>query len=536
MAIPFTEATRTPTEQPKISTVPFLALMSTTTRSFRYQLPSKAIKGDCPACGPRHRRTLSRYVDTQTNETLPDNYGRCDRESNCGYHLSPYHKGASGLSYHDEIIAVDRIGPIPKTWFRMAGSLKRKGHVTREGVVSQLIQMEGATPDQAERVAAFIFDKPAPLLSQAKQSQPIYCIPNEVYQQSTGHYDRNQFARLLYKQLGSAADALLERFKVGTSSRWPGSCVFWYIDEQDRIRGGQIKLFGDDWHTVKYKDQHGEIRSKTSWVHSAYARRCQEKQLSYPEWLTAYLDEKNAVEKSPCLFGLPQLRTTPIDQPIAIVEAPKTAILCSHYFPDFIWMAAGAKSYLNADRLAPLKGRKIVLFPDLNAYHDLVNEKGQVNRGWLTRADELRLQGFDLTVSDYLEKLASQEDRAQGLDLADYLLSSSEDSHPYLIKPDGEKIFGEVLAVDLCDNYPADWDEPASVSFTPSRQLTNHPRAPLAFDAAEQLRRIQRIVIPPGIEEADHNPVLVDSPNRDELANILGIPPAHLPLYQLHRP
>ncbi|GAB4042281.1 hypothetical protein GCM10028774_53880 [Spirosoma jeollabukense] len=126
----------------------------------RYQLPRKAVKGDCPQCGPRHRRTLSRYVDTQTSDPLPELYGRCDRESNCGYHLSPYHKGASGLSYHDELKAMESVGPIPKTWFRMAG--KMKPYITRSGVVEQLVQMEGATPEQAEKVAAFIFDKPTP--------------------------------------------------------------------------------------------------------------------------------------------------------------------------------------------------------------------------------------------------------------------------------------------------------------------------------------------------------------------------------------
>ena len=399
--------------------------MPATTKSYRYQLPVKAIKGDCPECG--HRKSLSRYIDTQTGEPLSGQYGRCDRESNCGYYLSPYHKGASGLSYHDKVKALEGIGPIPKTWFRMAGNLKRKGYVAREGVVSQLMQMEGATPEQAEKVAAFIFDKPTlpPSRLMPKPNPAVYCIPVEVYQASIGHYECNQFAKLLRHHLGiEVADVLLKRFQIGTSSRWPGACVFWYIDEKDRKRGGQIKLFGDDWHTVKYQDAKDATRSKTSWVHSAYARRCDEQKEPYPDWLTAYLNEQNGVEKSPCLFGLPQLLNALIDQPIAIVEAPKTAVLCSHYFPDFIWMAVGGKSYLNAERLAPLKGRKIALFPDLNAYNDLINSKGQVNKGWLSKAKELQAEGFDLTVSDYLEQLATDQQRAKGFDLADFLLGS----------------------------------------------------------------------------------------------------------------
>ncbi|SFF25815.1 DUF6371 domain-containing protein [Spirosoma endophyticum] len=513
--------------------------MQAATKSFRYQLPAKAIKGDCPECGPRHRRTLSRYVDAQTSEPLPELYGRCDRESNCGYHLSPYHKGASGLSYHDELKAMEGIGPIPKTWFRMAGNLKRKGHVPRSGVIDQLVQMEGATPEQAEKVAAFIFDKPVAQQSRTKPEQLVYCIPEEVFQQSLGFYERNQLALLLKTHLGEeTATALLQRFQVGTSSRWPGACVFWYIDEQNRKRGGQIKLFGDDFHTVKYKDAQGETRSKTSWVHSALLRRYTEKQEPVPEWLSEY-EEK--AERSPCLFGLPQIQHAPIDQPVAIVEAPKTAILCTHCFPDFIWMAAGGKSYLNAERLAPLKGRKIVLFPDLNAYQDLVNEKGQVNKGWLTKGQELQAEGFDISVNDYLEKLATDEDRTKGLDLADFLLGSSSDNRARLTYADGEAIYGEVLEVDPYDSYPAAWDVSTTCECIPQlwfeKQMPTariaHPRAPLAFDAAEQLQRIRWCVIPLGIDEADYNPVLVPSQNRSEYAKILGIDSDQLPLYQL---
>ena len=509
--------------------------MPTQTKPFRYQLPRKAVKADCPECAPKHRRTLSRYVDTQTNDPLPDVYGRCDRESNCSYHLSPYHKGVSGLSYHDEIKAMEGVGPIPKTWFRMAGNLKRKGHVAKAGVVSQLMEMEGATAEQAEKVAAFVFDKPARSPNRVKAPQAVLCIPEEIYQQSLGHYDRNQFAHLLRRELGHEdADTLLSRFRIGTSSRWPGACVFWYIDEQGRKRGGQIKLFGEDWHTVKYQDAQGETRSKTSWVHSACARRYQQQNLPYPDWLTAYLDEQNAVEKSPCLFGLPQLSTTPIDQPIAVVEAPKTAVLCTHYFPDFVWMAAGGKSYLNAERLAPLKGRKIILFPDLNAYHDLINDKGVVNKGWLSKAQELRAEGFDMTVSDYLEQRATDEEREKGLDLADYLLGSSVNNRPCLVYSSGEKVFGEVLAVDPCDNYPAEWDSPASGTLTINASRIAYPTPPLSFDAAEQLRRIRWCVIPPGVEEENYFPTLTPSPNRDEFARILGVDPDQLPLYQLH--
>lgn len=200
-----------------------------------------------------------------------------------------------------------------------------------------------------------------------RQTSPLYTIPREVFTQSLGYYERNQFARLLSRHFGNTvADDLLKRFNIGTSGRWPGACVFWFIDEGQHIRGGQIKLFDETFHTVKYVIQGGQNRSRTTWVHSSFARQCDALKRPYPAWLSAYLDERNEVQKSPCLFGLPQLLSVDAQQPIAIVEAPKTAVICTPYFPDFIWMAVGSLSYLNADRLAPLRGRRIELFPDLS--------------------------------------------------------------------------------------------------------------------------------------------------------------------------
>ncbi|GAB2554312.1 DUF6371 domain-containing protein [Spirosoma areae] len=411
--------------------------MPTATKPYRYQLPKKAIKSDCPECG--HRKALSRYVDTQTGEALPDTYGRCDRESNCGYHHSPYHKGASGLSYAQEMNPRNQMTPIPKAWFRMAGKWKRNGAARQSVVEGFQDALIGATPEQAERIAAFIYDKPSNPTKVVDTPKPVYSIPDEVFTASLGRYEHNQFARLLMACFGAEiATLLLQRFFIGTSSRWPGACVFWYIDEKGRKRGGQIKLFDESFHTVKYKDSLGEIRSRTTWVHSAYARRCDEQKQPYPVWLSEYLDEKNEVEKSPCLFGLPQLLTAPIDQPVALVEAPKTAVICTHYFPDFVWMAVGALSYLKADRVAALKGRSIMLFPDLSA-------DGSAFARWSRIADELNRRGFTISVSTLLEENATQEQRAKGYDLADFLLDSDKQQEPYKPIISVERIEVEVI-------------------------------------------------------------------------------------------
>lgn len=67
----------------------------------------------------------------------------------------------------------------------MAGKHKRNG-VTRQSFIQSLTSMEGATMEQAERVAAYIYDR------QPEQREPesptIFSIPDEVFKASLGHY------------------------------------------------------------------------------------------------------------------------------------------------------------------------------------------------------------------------------------------------------------------------------------------------------------------------------------------------------------
>ena len=409
----------------------------TTIQTYRFQLPKKALKSDCPDCGPKHRKTLSRYVDMQTGEALPDIYGRCDRESNCGYHLNPYTKRVSGISYADEL---NGTATIPRTWFSLASKWKRAGLI-QSAIATSLQTKEGATLEQAERVAEYVCKQMPAQVTAA--TVPIHSIPEEVFTKSLGHYGQNQFARLLKHHFGlDIADSLLQRFQIGTSTYWnkAGACVFWLIDEQGRKRGGQVKLFDEAFHTVKYVDHTGRKRTRTSWVHAALAYHDKQQQQASPEWLTAYIEQ---AEFAPCLFGLPQLVSAPNDQPIAIVEAPKTAVLCTPYFPQFIWLAVIGRSYLNAERLAPIKGRSIVLFPD-------VSKDGRDYQYWQGKANNLRQQGFSVIISDRLEHLATDATREKGYDLADYVLNE-------------------------WNGYPPNWNLPSTKPAAVQSASTNQP-------------------------------------------------------------
>jgi hypothetical protein len=97
-------------------------------------------------------------------------------------------------------------------------------------------------------------------------------------------------------------------------------------------------------------------------------------------------------------------------KPVAIVESEKTAIIASVYFPKFIWLAAGSKEGLTGEKCKVLSGRRVILFPDLNSFDK-----------WLDKSKELSPL-IHFRVYDLLERKASEEEKKQGLDLADYLI------------------------------------------------------------------------------------------------------------------
>jgi len=173
-------------------------------------------------------------------------------------------------------------------------------------------------------------------------------------------------------------------YKIGASTHWNGSTVFWQIDELTNVKTGKIMLYDSvSLKRVKNPD-------RIYWIHKIH---------NVP-------NEKT----QKCLFGLHLLRKFP-EKTIYIVESEKTAIIASISFPEYLWMATACKGNLKYDLIKPLSSRKIVLIPDLDAHAE-----------WCKIADRLK-QYFDISVSNYLQKNASIDEKKGKFDLADYLLS-----------------------------------------------------------------------------------------------------------------
>lgn len=113
------------------------------------------------------------------------------------------------------------------------------------------------------------------------------------------------------------------------------------------------------------------------------------------------------------------------NKPVAIVESEKSAIIASLYFPKYIWLACCSLQGLNKTKCEVLKGREVILFPDLKGLHT-----------WQEKALELKTI-TKVTVSTFLEENATQEEIDQGLDIADFLLKYDLTEFSETIKKDG---------------------------------------------------------------------------------------------------
>jgi len=283
----------------------------------------------CPDCQQRDK-TFSLYIDTETSEYIHPSVGRCNRESNCGYHYTP------------------------KQYFQ-------DNNISFDPFHSKTNKLRPVTP---QKLTSF--------------------IPVEIFKSSLKGHEANQFVKFLINLFGiKVSNELISQYFIATSKYWNGATVFWQIDTHGKVRTGKIMLYSPITGK-RIKEPFNHI----NWVH---------KVIKQPEF-----------ELKQCLFGEHLL----IDKtkPVAIVESEKTAIISSVYLPQFIWLAVGSLSNLNAEKCNVLKGRSVVLFPDLNGFDK-----------WSSKAKELS-QIAHFTISDLLERRATEKEQEQGLDLADYLV------------------------------------------------------------------------------------------------------------------
>jgi hypothetical protein len=316
----------------------------------------------CPECS---KKRFVRYIAFDTGDYLPDKYGRCDRESKCSYHLNPYQDGYN------------------------------------KNTETQVV-----------------LKRPDPPSSKAKESiKPVPSfIPLSILQQTRSNYERNVFIQNLLSNISfpfqvADIEKLISIYHLGTVSSGyrSGAITVPFIDVNNRVRAIQVKEFDEQNHT-----------KSTDFFHSIIEKEHIKEGLPLPDWLEKY--KKNDLKVS-CLFGEHLLSKYP-NNPVALVEAPKTALYGSLYygFPDgsesgFVWLAAYNKSSFTLEKLKAIEGRDVYVFPDLS-------EDGKTFSEWRRKSVlfEEQLRDTRFIFSDLLESLAPKKAKAKGFDLGDFLI------------------------------------------------------------------------------------------------------------------
>lgn len=109
--------------------------------------------------------------------------------------------------------------------------------------------------------------------------------------------------------------------------------------------------------------------------------------------------------------------------PIALCEAPKTAVIVSLYLglPEdsrkLLWLAVYNKSSFSLEKLKVLAGRTVHVFPDLS-------KDGSTFREWKEKVEtyEKQIPGVRFIMDDFLEKNSDIVAKLKGYDLADYFI------------------------------------------------------------------------------------------------------------------
>jgi len=333
----------------------------------RYIFEKGSKKHRCPNCD---KKRFVRYIDTQTGEYLPEQYGRCDREINCPQqeYNNPYLDGYAKAIWKQE----------------QGNKIDWK-------------------PQQPKRIK-----KP---VNKPKRE----FIPVEVFNRTRAGYEKNTFIQNLLTRVAFPFEVhdierVITLYHLGTVQNGyrAGGNTFPFIDAKGNIRAIQVKQFDQQNHTTG-----------TDFLHSIIEKHHTRNNKPLPEWLEAY--NKNETKVS-CLFGEHLLSKHPYT-PVALVEAPKTAIYGTLYFgfpeqpKNLLWLAVYNLSSLNLNKCKALKGRNVYLFPDLST-------DGKAFELWSKKAIQIqkKLQGTYFHVSDLLEQLAPQQDKEQGKDIADYLI------------------------------------------------------------------------------------------------------------------
>lgn len=216
--------------------------------------------------------------------------------------------------------------------------------------------------------------------------KPVSFIPFSFIEPTWKDYKYNPLTLWLVNKFGDKETVdLIKNYRWGvdnTSIYTREYTIFWQIDIKGNARSGKM---------IKYHNNGRRDKgSFTTWFHKKSDGGVD----IFPDF-----------NLQQCFFGEHLLSLNP-RKPIAIVESEKTAIIASKFIDKYIWLASGGSAGISHQKCQILKNRNVTLFPDLGKYDE-----------WKIKAKE-----FGFNISSHIENIATEEQRKQGLDIADFLL------------------------------------------------------------------------------------------------------------------
>ena len=225
-------------------------------------------------------------------------------------------------------------------------------------------------------------------------------ISAKVLKQSLRLYHENTLLEFIEKLTDQeTAIRIRNDYLLGTSkSFWRGATVFWQVDVSGKVRDGKIIQYAMRQDESCFIGQNcGRVRTNVPPV----------------MWVHKLMKAKDYILKQ-CFFGEHLLVMFP-ERKVGILESEKSALIATAYRPDVLWLACGGVTGLTEEKVKVLEGRNVTLFPDLGKFVE-----------WKEREDMMKKQLPQAVIKtfDLLEQTATNEERKQGLDLADFLIRS----------------------------------------------------------------------------------------------------------------
>ena len=359
----------------------------------------------CPQCG---KREFSPYIDLYTGRPIDDKHcGKCNRETNCGYHQPPREWFAEHRPEHRE-------------WLPREEFIAKKQQERREAEEARRRYEE----EQRKKPRFDYFASKQPMEVQEYLNQMKHCLLKcQAYTHTLAQWLYTMFPR-------ERVDYALNRYRVGGTR--DGRTVFWGIDLRGRTRTGKVMAYGLDGHRKK------GCPGAFNWVHSILGL----KQLAPQCLFGEHLINDNVNVNENCyplpLRGLPlkegecnhrdkaiQKELSPFKgderrnrvtkrrgYTIALVESEKTALIMSILVPQTTWLATGGKQNFKHEMLWTICEQDVAVYPDADALDN-----------WSRKMEELnREHGYRFFIPDWYREKCTTEAIAKKMDIADMLL------------------------------------------------------------------------------------------------------------------